>query len=96
LGTTDHFGVASLVATNKADLNRNRSEEITASYVEQGVEVVGRIPYDTVVTEAMVQGWPVTEHSDGPVTEALKGVWWWIKNRLFVDQTDSETGAWQR
>jgi MinD superfamily P-loop ATPase len=75
MGTTDHFGVPSLVAINKADLNPARSEEIAAFCAERGVEVVGRVPYDDIVTEAMVQGQPVTEYSDGPVAEALSEIW---------------------
>ena len=82
MGTTDHFGVPSLVVINKADLNLARADEITAFCAGQGVGVVGRIPYDTVVTEAMVQGQPVTAHTDGPVTEALQGVWTRIKEQL--------------
>ncbi len=82
MGTTDHFGVPSLVAINKADLNPARSEAIAAFCAERGVEVVGRIPYDTVVTEAMVHGLPVTEHADGPVAEALGQMWSRIKSWL--------------
>jgi MinD superfamily P-loop ATPase len=82
IATTDHFGVPSLVAINKADLNPSRAEEITAFYTERGVEVLERIPYDDVVTEAMVQGQPVTAYSDGPVTEALSEIWHRIRQRL--------------
>lgn len=35
-------------------------------------DLLGRIPYDTVVTEAMVHGQPVTDYADGTVTEALE------------------------
>jgi MinD superfamily P-loop ATPase len=83
LGTTEHFGVPSLVAINKADLNPARAEQIAGFCTERGVEFVGRIPYDTVVTEAMVQGQPVTEYTDGPVTEALWRMWARVKERLF-------------
>jgi MinD superfamily P-loop ATPase len=90
LATTDHFGMQSLVAINKADLNPARSDEIAAFCAERGVELVGRIPYDTVVTEAMVQGRPVTEHTDGPVTEALRDVWEQVKKRLLPDGVGGE------
>jgi MinD superfamily P-loop ATPase len=90
LATTDHFGVQSLVAINKADLNPARSDGIAAFCAERDVELVGRIPYDTVVTEAMVQGRPVTEHTDGPVTEALRGVWAQVRRRLFPDDAGGE------
>jgi MinD superfamily P-loop ATPase len=85
MATTDHFGVPSLVVINKADLNLGRAEEIVGFCAERGVEVVGRIPYDTVVTEAMVKGHPVTEHTNGPVTEALTQVWACVRNALSFD-----------
>ena len=84
MATTDHFGVPSLVAINKADLNQCRSEEIAAFCAAQGVGLVGRIPYDTVVTEAMVNGRPVTAYVDGPVTEALQALWERVKDHLDV------------
>ena len=65
MATVVHFQVAAMVAINKADLNPARADEIAAYCAGQGVPVVGRIPYDTVVTEAMVQGEPVTAYSGG-------------------------------
>lgn len=82
LGTTQHFGVPSLVIINKADLNVHRSDEVAVFCAEQGIELVGRIPYDTVVTEAMVLGRPVTAYADGAVSAALRDVWGRIKGRL--------------
>jgi MinD superfamily P-loop ATPase len=82
MATTDHFGVPSLVAINKVDLNPARSDQIAAFCAQQGVELVGRVPYDTVVTEAMVQGQPVTAYTDGPVAQALQDVWNRIRTYL--------------
>jgi MinD superfamily P-loop ATPase len=83
--TADHFGVPSIVAVNKADLNLARSEEIARFCAERGVAMAGRIPYDTVVTEAMVRGLPVTEYTDGPVAKALREVWERVRDRLFAE-----------
>ena len=88
MGTTDHFGVPSLVAINKADLNPARAGEIAAFCAGRGVEVVGRIPYDDVVTEAMVQGQPVTDYTDGPVTEALQRMWSRVRDLILSDGTE--------
>jgi len=85
LATTDHFGVGSLAVINKADLNLKRAEEIAAFCAGRGVALVGRIPYDDVVTEAMVRGRPVTDYTDGPVTEALRSVWEQVRKQLFPD-----------
>ena len=87
MSTTDHFGVPSLVVINKADLNLARSEEIAAFCAGRSVEVVGRIPYDDVVTEAMVQGRPVTDYTGGPVTEALKEMWSRTRDLILSDGT---------
>jgi len=84
MATTDHFGVPSLVVINKADLNPARADEITAFCAGRGVNVVGCIPYDTVVTEAMVRGLPVTDYTDGLVTEALGEVWERVRDRLLT------------
>jgi MinD superfamily P-loop ATPase len=75
LATTAHFGVPALVAINKADLNPARSDEIALFCEDQSILVVGRIPYDTVVTEAMVNGLPVTAYADGSVAEAMADIW---------------------
>ena len=82
LSTTQHFGVPSLVLINKADLNTGRAEEVAAFCRDNGIELVGRIPYDTVITEAMVQGQPVTAYADGAVSAALRGIWERIKECL--------------
>jgi MinD superfamily P-loop ATPase len=80
-------------AHDLADLNLARCEEIAAFCAERGVKVVGRIPYDTVVTKAMVQGQPVTEYTNGPVTEALGGLWAQVRERLLPDDVGAEQGV---
>ena len=85
LSTTEHFGVPAMAVINKADLNVRRSDEIATFCDERGVELVGRIPYDTSVTEAMVQGQPVTAYTNGLVSEALRGIWERVKTRLCLE-----------
>lgn len=76
LATTEHFGVPSLVCINKADLYPEGTTEIEEFCEQQGLPVVGRLPFDTVVTEAMVQGQPVTAYRpDSPVSQALLAAW---------------------
>ncbi|MGD2105176.1 MAG: (4Fe-4S)-binding protein, partial [Anaerolineae bacterium] len=85
LGTTEHFGVPALVVINKADLNRRRADDVAAFCDGRGVELVGLVPYDTIATEAMVQGHPVTAFADGPVSQALRGVWQRVSARLGLE-----------
>jgi MinD superfamily P-loop ATPase len=82
MATTDHFGVPSMVAINKADLNPGRSGEVAEFCAASGADLVGYVPYDTVVTEAMVHAQPVTAYANGPVTEALEAVWKRVKGHL--------------
>jgi MinD superfamily P-loop ATPase len=75
LDVTRHFGIGSAVCINKYDLNEKNSERIAAFCRERGVEIAGTIPYDPVVTEAMVAGLPVVEFSKGAVSSAIGAIW---------------------
>ncbi|MDY7039794.1 MAG: ATP-binding protein [Chloroflexota bacterium] len=81
LSTVNHFDVPALVCINKYDVNPVRAQEIVDFCAERNIEVVGWIPFDTVVTEAMVQGLPVTDFSDGAVSRELRQVWDRVKER---------------
>jgi len=75
LAMTRHFQVPAVVCVNKADINLAQTEKIATFCAQEGVPLVGTIPFDTVVTEAMVRRQPVTEYCTGPVTDALQAVW---------------------
>ncbi len=75
LDVTRHFGIASVVCINKYDINEENSMKIAGFCQERGVTIVGNIPYDPVVTEAMVAAMPVVEFSDGAVSDAIKEIW---------------------
>lgn len=75
LQTTDHFRVSALVCINKADLHPEGAAAIETYCRQRSTEVVGRIPFDTVVTEAMVRGMPVTAFTDNAVTQELNRIW---------------------
>jgi MinD superfamily P-loop ATPase len=38
-------------------------------------EVISKIPFDNVVTEALVHGVPVVEYSDGEVSKEIAKLW---------------------
>jgi len=82
LATAQHFRVPSIVLVNKADLNPRRVREVESFCASSGTEVVGLVPFDTVVTEAMVHGQPVTAYSNGEVSAALRSAWANLDRRL--------------
>lgn len=83
LSTTAHFGVPSLVCINKADINPEGTIEIETYCMQHGIPLVGRIPFDTGVIEAMVQGEPVTVYRpESPASRALHAVWVRVSDEL--------------
>ena len=76
LETTTHFRVPAMACINKADIYPAGAAQIEAYCREHGIEIVGRIPFDATVTEAMVQGQPVTAYRpDAPASSALAKMW---------------------
>jgi MinD superfamily P-loop ATPase len=71
-----HFGVLSLACVNMYDINVDNTEKIVCFCKENGIEVVGKIPFNTVVTEAMVNGKTVVEYSpESDVAKEIKNIW---------------------
>jgi MinD superfamily P-loop ATPase len=74
--TTAHFRIPTLVCINKADVFPAGAAQIEAYCREHAIEMIGRIPFDATVTEAMVQGEPVTAYcSDAPASQAMRDIW---------------------
>jgi MinD superfamily P-loop ATPase len=75
LGVCLHFGVPALVCINKYDINEENTRQIESYCLSQGIEVASRIPFDNVVTEAMVQGLPIVEYGDNSVSRQINLLW---------------------
>ena len=77
-----HFGVPALIVINKADLNPSqakRIEEIAAGY---GSRVIGRIPFDREVNDALMSGKTVIEYGGGEAAQAIRAVWSQLQEAL--------------
>jgi MinD superfamily P-loop ATPase len=76
LQTAQHFGVPAVVCINKADVYPKGADEIESFCLAEGIEMVGRIPFDLTVTKAMVNGEAVTAFApEAPSSQALRSVW---------------------
>ncbi len=76
IGLLDHFKIPSLVCINKYDINEENTDRIVDFCGSNSVEVVGKIPFDPLVTKAMVAGKPVTEYSPkSRVSKAIAELW---------------------
>jgi len=75
LGVCHHFGIPALVCINKYDINEDNARQIESYCLSQGVEVASKIPFDTIVIEALVQGLPIVEYSQGKITQEIETLW---------------------
>lgn len=94
LETTEHFGVLTGVCINKVDISPAGARKIRAICRERALPVLGEIPFDVVVTEAMVAGRTITEFSpQSEVSRSLKKLWYRIQQKLTTDVDVTSAGA---
>jgi len=75
LAVCRHFRVPALVCINKYDLDEGNSWHIEHYCHQAGIDVGAKIPFDTVVSDAVAQGVPVMEFSDGLVSQRMEELW---------------------
>ena len=90
LKTTEHFRVPAQVCINKADLFPAGADQIRDACRRKGIAVAGCIPFDEIVTEAMVRGEPVTAFDlDAPSSRAMTEIWQRLAACLFERSAES-------
>jgi MinD superfamily P-loop ATPase len=82
LGVCKHFEIPAIVCINKYDLNEENSIAIHDYCRENGVDIAAMIPFDNAVTEAMVKGISIVEHTDGRVAREIRSLWQHIEGKL--------------
>ncbi|WP_136809761.1 4Fe-4S binding protein [Desulfosediminicola flagellatus] len=71
-----HFRVPAMVCVNKFDLNLEMTETIEEHARSRNLMLLGRIPFDPVFVQAMVQGQNIIEYADDSKTaESVREVW---------------------
>ena len=71
-----HFSVTPLVAVNMHDINLDNTEKILSFCKENSIEVVGKIPFNPKVTEAMVNGKTIVEYApESDVAKEIENIW---------------------
>ena len=75
LGVCHHFGIPALICINKYDLNEDNTRQIERYCLNNGIEVAGRIPFDSIVTEAIAHGLPVVEYVRNGVSHQIEALW---------------------
>jgi len=72
----EHFNVQPFVCVNTYDINKDNTKKIESFCKENGIDVIGKIPFNPIVTEAMVNGKTIIEYSPrSAVAKEIDGIW---------------------
>jgi len=69
------FNIPAGCIINKADINADMTEQITAYLQEQNIALLATLPYDEDFTRAMVAERTIVEYGDGTLKAALTAAW---------------------
>jgi len=87
LSMLQHFRLKTLVIINKADLYPRGSRDISEYAEQQGVEIIGKVPFDPAIVKAMVYGQPVTAYQPEAVSaQAIRNIWEILAARLCAEE----------
>jgi MinD superfamily P-loop ATPase len=90
LETLNHFRVPTVICINKADLYLEGTRQIKEFAASEGIEVLGEIPFDEHIVDAMLQGSPVTSlFSESPASQAINQIWKNLYSKFLVQKESS-------
>lgn len=82
---SENFEIEPAIVINKYDLNENMVQEIEEFAREKEIPITGKIPYDSDVTKAMVNGKSTVEYSSGEASREIERIWGEIEEKLDGD-----------
>jgi len=90
LETLSHFRVPTVICINKADLYLEGTRQIKEFAVSKGIEVLGEIPFDEHILDAMLQGAPVTAlYVESPASYAINQIWEQLYTKFLIQKDAS-------
>lgn len=82
VGITDHFKVEPVVCINKYDLNTENSLAIEKYCEEANIDVIGKIPFDSIVPKSIMESKSILEMPENQVGNEIQKAWLKIKDKL--------------
>ena len=82
IGLAVHFQIPAVVCINKFDINLDNTKKIKDYCKSKNIAIVGKLPYDNIVTEAMVHEKTVVEYSGGDFSKLIINMWSNLKRLL--------------
>jgi MinD superfamily P-loop ATPase len=75
LQLSNHFKIPAFICVNKWDINPDMTARIEEAAGNAGATVLGRIPYDSSITQAQIQGQSIVEWNDGAASNSIQTLW---------------------
>jgi MinD superfamily P-loop ATPase len=82
LGVAYHFEIPAIVCINKYDINLDNTKKIEQYCERNNIDIVGKLPYNNIVTEAMIHEKTVNEFSKGDFSDMIFDMWKKVEERL--------------
>jgi len=70
-----HFKIPVKLVVNKYDLNLSMTDQIAQFCQESKISVIGKIKFDKMVVESIVEGKTIVEYENGPIRRELENIW---------------------
>ncbi len=81
----DHFAMPIMVCINKYDMNTEIAEEIEEFCKDEGVDVVGKIPYDGMVVKSVNDLIPIVNYGESDAGTEIRNMWEIMKTKLNLE-----------
>jgi MinD superfamily P-loop ATPase len=85
LKLANHFKIPSVVSINKYDINQDNSRQILSYCESNGSKVIGKIPYEPKVIEALVHQKTVMEYPCNGIDQIVRRMWNEVKITLRLE-----------
>ncbi|KYK28508.1 (4Fe-4S)-binding protein [Thermoplasmatales archaeon SG8-52-1] len=82
LGVANFFQVPAIVCINKYDINLDNTRKIEQYCKKNQIDIVGKIPYNNIITKAMINEKTIVEYSKESFSDVFINMWYKIQRRL--------------
>ncbi len=92
----DHFRLPPGVIINKWDLNPDLSRQIKAFCSSKAITLLGELPHDPAIVEAMVRGRTITEYHPNGMADLIRQIWRAIETLIEMPQDPERKNILER
>jgi MinD superfamily P-loop ATPase len=86
LKLSDHFKIPSMVCVNRFDINLGNTAQIASHCEKNGSRLVGQIPYEPKVVEALVNRKTIMDYPCQEVQGIIRQIWQAVVSKLKLEE----------